>query len=80
MYDGGKNCNNDTNPIQDAALATMSYVIFSQGAAFIHGGSEFFRQKIMKKDDPNIDLLKDSIKVHETYIEGDGFEIPGKFG
>lgn len=80
MYDGGKNCNNDTNPIQDAALATMSYVIFSQGAAFIHGGSEFFRQKIMKKDDPNIDLLKDSIKAHETYIEGDGFEIPGGDG
>lgn len=45
---------NDTGVMQ-AATDLTALVCFSQGIAFLHGGDEFFRQKVMNKaDDPKL--------------------------
>jgi pullulanase/glycogen debranching enzyme len=40
-----------------AAVAAQAWVNFGQGAAFIQGGDEIFRQKVMKSTDPLVEKL-----------------------
>jgi type I pullulanase len=52
-YDAGNLADTDQNSeVREAALATESFVLMSQGIAFFQGGEEIFRQKIMKPDNP----------------------------
>jgi type I pullulanase len=66
----------------DAASATVACtasVLFSQGLAFLQGGEEVLRTKIMKKDDPYYDKMVASYGKHtsgsDSWIAGDGLEL-----
>ncbi|MCI2069420.1 MAG: alpha-amylase family glycosyl hydrolase [Bacilli bacterium] len=57
-YNAGAKADTDENSeVREASLATSAYILMSQGIAFFQGGEEIFRQKIMKPDDPNWDLI-----------------------
>ena len=65
--------------VMQAAVALTGLSLMGQGIGFIHGGDEFFRQKVMYSDDELFPVLKESYK-HATngvdnWIEGDGIEI-----
>ncbi len=47
----------DSQDARDATIAVTGAIVYSQGAAFIHGGEEIFRQKLMYRDDPYWDLV-----------------------
>ena len=49
-----------------AVLALESAVVMSQGNAFLHGGDEFYRQKIMDKNDPMYEEMRQ--------VDDDGFQ------
>lgn len=49
---------NDYDDSVAACLAMNAAVVFAQGMAFINGGDEFFRQKIMDVTDPDFEALK----------------------
>ena len=66
-YDSGNNADTDENTaVKDAVLATTAYVLFSQGVAFVHGGEEILRQKVMKPDN----------EYWEKIDEGDYVTLP----
>lgn len=73
-----------TGEVFDASVASMGACFLNQGIAFLNGGDEIFRQKIMKPDDPMYEKLVESYKQgsyrHEdgrvdTWWEGDGYEM-----
>ena len=71
--------NGDNVDAMDAALGLSTLVLFSQGMAFINGGEEIFRQKIMSRGDPMFDELASSYVKHNdsygTWYSGDGYPI-----
>lgn len=79
MYNGAANCAKDSESAMLAAQAAMGFVEFSQGIAFLHGGDEFFRTKVMNSDDELFDDLVESYKHatngKDSWIEGDGIRI-----
>ncbi len=73
----------DNKDARDAAIAVTAAIAYSQGAAFIHGGEEIFRQKLMKSDDPYwsiidatknsdyVDVDEDTRLIRNSYDYGD---------
>ena len=69
--------------VMQAATALNAMTIFSQGIAFINGGDEIFRQKVMTSTNPLFDELKESYKFgrynnHTGEIEYSTSEWPNK--
>ena len=62
MYNGADKCLQDSSKAMYAAQAAMGYVEFSQGIAFLHGGDEFFRTKVIDRDDEFFDDMVESYK------------------
>lgn len=63
---------------RSGAVATMAATLLSQGIGFVQGGDEFFRTKVMYKDDPLLDEMKESYKPwseEKKWTEGDGMEM-----
>jgi pullulanase/glycogen debranching enzyme len=56
--DGGNDADVDHEDVMRSAVATSAFVLMSQGIAFIQGGEEIFRQKLMKSDDPYWDKIE----------------------
>ena len=72
--------NEDNNKyVKDACLAAQSIATFGQGIAFINGGDEIFRRKVMSKNSPLFDALVESYQKKtdgkSSWIEGDGIKI-----
>lgn len=61
-YDGGKDADTDKNveKVSEAVLGTTAWVLLSQGAAFLHGGEEMLRTKVMEPDDPYWDKIEEN--------------------
>jgi len=58
-YNAGQGASGDSNPgVADTTLATTAFVLNSQGIAFIQGGEELLRQKIMTSDNPYWDKIE----------------------
>lgn len=75
-YNGGKGASTDSNPgVMDALIATQSYVLLSQGMAFIHGGEEIFRQKLMYSDNYYWDTIADNDYATLPDKDSEGNEI-----
>ena len=77
----GNGLASDTDSL-DAAAATVACtasVLFSQGVAFVQGGEEILRTKVMAKDDPYYDKMVASYGSHtsgtSSWIAGDGVEL-----
>ena len=86
MDGNGKKADIDdtTGEVFDAAVASMASCFLNQGIAFLNGGDEIFRQKVMKPDDPMFDKLVESYKQGsyrhddghvDTWWEGDGYAM-----
>ncbi|MBO4541000.1 MAG: hypothetical protein J5736_03400, partial [Bacilli bacterium] len=60
-----------TGEVFDAAVASMATCFLNQGIAFLNGGDEIFRQKVMKPDDPMYAKLVESYK-QGSYDHGNG--------
>ena len=65
--------------VMQAATALTALSLMGEGIGFIHGGDEFFRQKLMSSDDELFQELVESYR-HATngtdsWIEGDGVRI-----
>ena len=67
-----------------ACVGISGVSLFGQGIGFIHGGDEFFRQKVMMPDDPNLKAMQESYHLGsythpdghtDTWQEGDGVPI-----
>lgn len=79
----GSNLSNVINGNNELALkastAAQAISLFGQGAAFINGGDEIFRQKLITSDNELFETMVESYKSasNETssWIEGDGFEL-----
>ena len=60
-------------------VASSTHSFFGQGIAFINGGDEIMRTKIMRRGDPQFDELVASYKHatngKDSWIEGDGVRI-----
>lgn len=60
-YYAGNGASTDENPgVKEATLATTAFVLMSQGIAFIHGGEEILRQKLMYEGDPYWDAIEEN--------------------
>lgn len=58
-FNAGAGAGSDVNAeIQNAVLGTTAFVLNSQGIAFIQGGEEILRQKLMKKGNPYWDIIE----------------------
>ena len=69
-----------TPEVFQAAVSANAACLLNQGIAFINGGDEFFRQKVMKPDDPMWAKMEDSIIPYDestghTWVEGDGIKM-----
>ncbi len=62
MYNGIGKCLSDSSVAMYAAQAAMGFVEFSQGIAFLHGGDEFFRTKVIDSTDEFFDDMVESFK------------------
>ncbi len=62
MYNGAAKCTSDSSVAMYAAQAAMGYVEFSQGIAFLHGGDEFFRSKVIDASDEYFEDMVESYK------------------
>jgi len=67
-----------------ACVDLTALSLFTQGIGFVHGGDEFFRQKLMQPDDPYLKAMQESYHkgsyTHpdgtvDTWQEGDGVPI-----
>lgn len=63
-----------------ATVASTAALLFSEGVAFIHGGEEIFRTKLMKRGDPDFDDFvatygQQSNAQGDSWIAGDGVQI-----
>ncbi len=63
----------DSDDAIEATVATNAAVMLSQGIAFLNGGDEIFRQKIITPDDPYYDTIKSLQESDSTNT--DAFEI-----
>ncbi len=65
--------------VMQACTGLSAISLMSQGIGFIHGGDEFFRQKLIEKDDYWYDELVASYRRatngQKYWIEGDGIKI-----
>ena len=61
--------------VMQAATALNAMTIFGQGVAFINGGDEIFRQKLITSDNPLWEDLRESYKFgrYEEWREGSGW-------
>ena len=55
-----------------AATSLTSFILFGQGIAFIHGGDEIFRQKVMHADNPLLADMQESYHQGSYYHEDTG--------
>lgn len=80
----GVGAQNESPDAMEASLATSAFILMSQGLAFIQGGEEIFRSKMIAKDDPLYPAMVASYQHknegEHSWIEGDGFEIPDSDG
>ena len=79
LLNGVKNCDKENKNAKEATLASQVNSLMSEGIAFINGGEEIFRTKIIRSDDESFDEFVESYKKvsNETssWIEGDGIKI-----
>lgn len=63
----------------EATVASTAMLLSGEGIAFIHGGEEIFRTKLMKRGDPLFDQFVDTYGEASdgtsSWIAGDGVEI-----
>lgn len=80
-YCVGNGMASDTDSLDAAAasVACTASVLFSQGIAFLQGGEEILRTKVMAKDDPYYDKMVASYGSHisgsSSWVAGDGIEL-----
>jgi type I pullulanase len=79
-FKGGVGADSDSSDAMNASVALTAYTMMGQGAAFLQGGEELFRQKLMKSDDAYYSKiadndalsLEDGTKlVRNSYMYGD---------
>lgn len=74
-YDNGSGKNADiddtTGEVFNAVVGSIAACELNQGVAFLNGGDEIFRQKVIMKDDPIFDEMVESYK-HGRYDRNTG--------
>lgn len=65
----------DSQVARDATIAVTAAIVYSQGAAFVHGGEEIFRQKVMRPGDPYWDLVDQNAASNDAVELGDGTRL-----
>ncbi len=68
----GTESSEDNKDARDATIAVTAAIVYSQGAAFIHGGEEIFRQKLMHEDDPYWELVEQNAASNDAVELGEG--------
>lgn len=71
----GTSSSEDSQDARDATIAVTAAIVYSQGAAFIHGGEEIFRQKVMEPGDPYWDLVDQNAASNDAVDLGDGTRL-----
>ena len=72
-YFGDKNYQKADNEwAMKACVDLTAFSLFGQGIGFIHGGDEFFRQKLMHADDENLKAMQESYHIGSYYHEDTG--------
>lgn len=78
-YQFSDTMNDNNSYVKDAVLAAQAIATFGQGIAFINGGDEIFRRKLIEKGNPLFDDLVASYKHatngKDSWIEGDGIKL-----
>lgn len=68
-----------TGDVFKACVAANAACFYNQGIAFLNGGDEIFRQKVMTPSDPMIGKMRESYAhksdKYGSWIEGDGIEL-----
>ena len=76
---GQLNADKDHLDAIEATIAATATVLSSEGIAFIHGGEEIFRTKLIKEGDPYFETMVESYGAHSnetsSWIAGDGCPI-----
>ncbi len=79
LLNGASACAKENQNAKEASLAANVHSLMCQGIAFLQGGEEFFRTKVIHSDDPNFDELVSSYQRKSngtsSWIEGDGCKI-----
>ena len=81
LLNGASNCLKENTNAKDASLAATVNSLMGQGIGFIQGGEEFFRTKVITKDneyfDDFVETYQRKSNASSSWIEGDGCKING---
>lgn len=79
LLHGPMNAGKDHMDAIEATIGSTATLLASEGIAFIHGGEEIFRTKLMHSDDPQFEdfvaAYGEQTNGTDTWIAGDGVEI-----
>lgn len=65
----GTTSSEDSQEARDATIAVTAAIAYSEGLAFIHGGEEIFRQKVMHDTDEYWDIIDDTDTSRNDYVD-----------